>query len=191
MVNGPSGSLSQRGSLRKTPEVASGSTSEKARPPALPRLVSSAMPLRSISVTERPASTSLNAAARPTMPAPMTATSVPRSLCMAASGSGELGEIGTRGQRLVDDVLDHLAFVADQSEARGAHPFGAFAGHLVDQLDVLDELRRNIEMQHGHEPAIERQRLVLAAGLGEPVHLHRFAREAVGQAGDPARGAEE
>src|SRR5690606_10241759 len=102
---------------------------------------SSAIPLRSISVTERPASASLNAAARPTIPAPMTATSMPRSFCMA-SGSGELGEIGPRGQRLVDDVLDHLALFADQREARGAHPFGALPGHLVDQLDVLDELHR-------------------------------------------------
>ena len=56
MVSGPSGSLSHFGSLPRTPDVASGITSENANAPALPRLVSSAMPLRSIRTTLRPAS---------------------------------------------------------------------------------------------------------------------------------------
>ncbi len=59
MVNGPSGSLSQRGSFASMSRVASGMMSENAKAPALPREVSSAMPLRSISTTLRPASSSL------------------------------------------------------------------------------------------------------------------------------------
>src|SRR6185437_15577077 len=65
-----------------TPELAVGRMSENAKPPALPRLVSSAMPLRSMITTRRPTSASLKAVARPIMPAPMTAMSMVSLLMM-------------------------------------------------------------------------------------------------------------
>ena len=78
-----------------------------------------------------------------------------------------------------------------QGQARRAHPFAAFAGHVVGQLDVLDQLHRGIEMQKRHEPAVERQRLVDLARLRKPEKLHGLVREAVRHARDPADGAEQ
>src|SRR3569623_917921 len=132
MVSGPSGSLSHLGSLRSTSLVASGMMSENANAPALPRLVSSAMPLRSTSSTERPASTSFMALARPTMPAPTMTTSA------STLGSGHQLELRARVDRVLYDRRDLLALFAFERETRRAHPLAAFAGHLVGELDVLD-----------------------------------------------------
>ena len=41
------------------------------------------------------------------------------------------------------------------ADAACAHPLRTHAGHLVGELDVLDQLLVHIEMQERHEPAIE------------------------------------
>ena len=56
MESGPSGSASHFGNCRSIPLWASGSGSVKANAAALPELVSSQMPVRSMTVTECPAS---------------------------------------------------------------------------------------------------------------------------------------
>ena len=75
----------------------------------------------------------------------------------------------------------------DQRQPRRADPLGPHAGHLVGELDVLDQLLVHIEMQQRHEPAIERPRLLDPAGAGQLEQAHALGREAVDQARDPAR----
>ena len=75
MLSGPRGSASQCGTRASMPLWASGRMSENANAPALPELVSSQMPVRSITVTSCPASTRKAATQMPTMPPPMTAMS--------------------------------------------------------------------------------------------------------------------
>src|SRR5207245_3833170 len=187
MAKGPSGSASHFGSCLIIPLCASGSTSEKAKAAALPELVSSQMPVRSKTVTARPASVSKAPTQMPMMPPPMMATSSsPRSRgegarkapegwrpssvtefpCTSAlplirlppssprqrppTGRRKLSkrrQFRPHGQRILDDLFHRLAALARQRLARHANAVIGIDRQHFSKLDVLDQIRRDIEIE--------------------------------------------
>ena len=60
------------------------------------------------------------------------------------------------GQRFLNHGLNEGAFFADQRHARQAHVLGASACQQVDQLQVLHQLVRDVQVQQGveHQPCL-------------------------------------
>ena len=148
-VNGPSGSLSQRGNLRHMSLVASGMMSEKAKAPGIAAARFLGNTLAVDQQHAPPASHKLVGAREADNAGPDD-----DDVCIHGLRPPSL-RLRPAVDRLLDDRGDALALLALQRQARRAHPLAAFAGHLVGELDVLDELGRHIEMQQRHEPAIE------------------------------------
>src|SRR6218665_3305856 len=97
---------------------------------------------------------------------------------------------GARVQRVPDDAFDGRALRADQRQARAAHMLGAYAHQHVDQLEVLHQLGRDIQVQHGRHPLVQRKGLGKAAGLHQFVQRHGLAREGAAHAGQQAIAAQ-
>ena len=94
--------------------------SENASAPALPRLACAATPSRSISSTSRPSRCRRNAIATPTMPAPITSTSVERSVAAGAC-SGDAPTLTVASSQPPRERIrgvEHEAGV-ERDEARG------------------------------------------------------------------------
>src|SRR3569833_649918 len=106
-------------------------------------------------------------------------------------GSGHQLEMRTGVAGVLDDRRDALALLALEGEARRAHPLAALAGHLVGELDVLDQLGRDVEVQQRHKPAVEIECFCDLSGLGQLVQLYGLAREGIGEARDTTGGAEQ
>src|SRR5262249_46302388 len=93
--------------------------------------------------------------------------------------------------RLLVEAGHALQFIALEGEARRARDGAAVANDLLPELYHLDELRRGVEVERGHEPAIDRLRpLPVALGREFP-EPHGLLGEYVHEARDPARGAQE
>src|SRR3569623_583287 len=103
------------------------------------------------------------------MPAPTKTTSA------STLGSGHQLELRAGVDRVLDDGGDALALITFECETRSTDPLAALAGHLVGELDVLDELGRDIEVQQRHEPTIEIERLGDLACLRQLDELHDLA----------------
>src|SRR6218665_3280509 len=97
---------------------------------------------------------------------------------------------GARVQRVPDDAFHGSALGADQGQARAAHMLGAYAHQHVDQLEVLHQLGRDIQVQHGRHPLVQRKGLGKAAGLHQFVQRHGLAREGAAHAGQQAIAAQ-
>src|SRR5690606_13505384 len=139
MARGPSGSSNQRGACRRMRGEARGRMSENASAPAFWALVSWAMPLRSISSTERPWATRCIATDRPMMPAPTTATSaiadsgVVAALMRLATSDQRRAE--SCGQKGIGRVGDQPRFGGDVGAAGDAGDDAVFGG-LVAGLET-------------------------------------------------------
>src|SRR5215471_8815926 len=118
---------------------------------------------------------------------PQVCASMQKKVLLAIDAS----ESRTIGDRLLVEARYALQFLALEGEARSTRHGAAVADDLLAELDHLHELRRRVEVQRRHEPAIDGARpLPLALG-GELPEPHGFLGEHVDQARDPARGAQE
>src|SRR5579872_4280065 len=84
--------------------------------------------------------------------------------------------------RFLVEARDALQFLALEREARRARHRAAIADDFLAELDHLHELRRGIEVQRRHEPAIDRARPLPIALGGELPEPDGFLREHVDQA---------
>src|SRR5437762_7285863 len=70
------------------------------------------------------------------------------------------------GERFLDDAHDMGALGPVQRQPGATQSLAAVAHHRLGKLDVLHQLDRDVEMQHRHEPAVERQRFGKFSRLG-------------------------
>ena len=75
-------------------------------------------------------------------------------------------DVDDAGAIHLDELHDMGALGPFQRKPGAAQGLAAVAHHRLGKLDVLHQLDRDIEMQHRHEPAVERQRLREFSRLG-------------------------
>src|SRR5580658_7778469 len=81
-------------------------------------------------------------------------------------------------------------FFADYLQFRGTDASIANAKFLLHQFDQLDELGNRIQTQQRQEPAIQFERLRGFSFLAVVEQVDGFARQSIGEPGDPSSGAD-
>jgi hypothetical protein len=87
-------------------------------------------------------------------------------------------------------IEQHVELGADEFEPGLAHRGRGAAHEVLHELDVLDELHREIEVEQRHEPAIDRAGVLDAAFLDQPVDRDGLPGEGADLVSDPAAAAE-